>query len=349
MSASLPILQRPNSCSSCSLCETGRGFALDVGDPSTARIAIMLETPAAEEVNFSVIPPPAHLGTRQVLGTVREAQEEALRRSAAFPDIPGPLRSRGVPVVGRTGAVLNRLLKQAGIVREHCFIGNSIRCFPPKSAKGDNYPTGNEKNIAQAACRQYDRLGDGLGKFAPDVIVVTLHPASLFKEGASSGEPLILADLEKVACFAKQGLRVLLLMGGHACETFLGFANNVSRWRGHYEWTSKEFYNWYENRIGKLNAKAEKARRAAMPKVPKEKKKTKAEVAREFLAESIFNAVDDEIERQGMPRFGLAVKNSLMREILAKLTPPKKERKAKVVQEKENENGIPTDVINDPA
>ncbi len=237
---------------------------LDVGDPTAARIAIMLETPANEEVNYSVLPPSAAYGTRQVLGTVKDAQLELARRTAAYPAIPSILRARGVPVVGRTGALLNRLLRAAGINRDEIFIMNSLRCFAPKSKKGDNYPTGAEKSIAQHACRQYDRLGvDG---FVADIIVISIHPAALFKDGASSAEPLILADLEKVASFARDGHRVLLLMGGHAVDTFLGYFTNVSKSRGHYTWCGE---SWYASRIEKLRVRAERARRAARIKPPK--------------------------------------------------------------------------------
>lgn len=235
-----------------------------------ARLAICLETPAAEEVNFSVLPP-AGRQTRQVLGTVPEAQRELMRRSKAFPLVPPRLRARGVPVVGRTGALLNRLLRDAGIVRdETLFLANSLRCFPLTSAKGDNYPTGPDKAIAQHACRQYDRFGRN--GFDPEIIVITMHPAALFKEGASSAEPLILADLEKAACFMREGYRVLVLMGGHAAETFLGFGSSVGRWRGHYEWTQPDMYNWYARRVARLGEKAAKARRSLREKPPKAKK-----------------------------------------------------------------------------
>lgn len=287
-----------------------------MGDFANARIAIMLETPSVEEVGFSVLPPSATLGTRQVLGTIKEAQAELLRRTKAYPNVPAFLRARGVPVVGRTGALLNRLLRQAGIDRDSIAILNSLRCFPVKSKKGDTYPTGADKSIAQYVCRQYDQIGDGPGKFLPDVVVISMHPAALFKDGASSAEPLILADLEKAASFAKDGLRVLVVMGGHAAEVVLGFGTNVSKWRGHYEWIDASFLT---KRLDKLKLKSDKARRVGMPKVAK---KSKTQLAREELAKRIFAV----LEELGLLRMNAdaAVYQKGLDNIVAALTPPKR-------------------------
>lgn len=271
---------QPKSCENCSLHNIGRGFVVGCGDPAQAKIAIVLETPASEEINFGVWPP-AGPKKRYVLGDVREAQAEMARRKARYPDIEPRLLARGVPVVGRTGSVLNfRLLEQAGINRDECLIDNSLRCLPAKSAQGANWPTGNAKHIAVSECRQYDRIDE----FKPTVIVITCHPAALFREVAP--ELLMIEDLRKAKEFADQGERVLILMGGKACETFLGYATNVSKWRGHYEFVDAE---WLTKRREYLKLKGDKARIAMLPKEKRPKKKTKAEVAREETATTIVN------------------------------------------------------------
>lgn len=287
-----------------------------------------METPAGEEVNFSILPPPGR-DIRQVLGTVQEARAELQRRGAAYPDIPTSLRARGVPVVGRTGALLNRLLREAGLDRDKIFLSNILRCFPVKSKKGDTYPTGADKTIAQSLCRMYDRIGTEEGKFSPDIILVTMHPASLFKDGASSAEPLILADLQKAVSFAADGLKVLVLMGGHAAEVMLGFGSTVAKWRGHYEWTQPQMYDWYGRRVEKLKAKADKAGRVKMPRV---KKLTKAEVAREELAARIAavimkdfmaNSIVNSIAQVGLEMHWTGL-------IVPLLIPPERAKKVKV-------------------
>jgi len=322
---------QPKSCEGCSLYNLGRGFVVGCGDPLRAKIAIILETPANEEINFGVWPPPGNK-KRYVLGDVRESQAEMRRRRERYPEIDARLLARGVPVVGRTGAVLNfRLLEQAGIMRDAIFIDNSLRCLPPRTKGGANWPTGNARRIAESHCRQYDRLDE----FKPTVIVVTVHPAAIFREVAP--ELLIVEDLRKAKEFADQGERVLVLMGGKAAETFLGFAGNVSRWRGHYEFVDGK---WLTERVNTLRIKAEKARRSAMPKSERPKKKSKAEVARAELATKILDALQEE----GV----LGVNAGMFEEwtrahavVTGVLTPPPRPKKPRAVEPNAPESPTP--------
>ena len=322
----------PDSCSTCSLYGKGKGFVLDVGDPRTSKIAIVFETPANDEINFSVCPP-AGKEKRYVLGEVRESQAEMKRRTAAFPNIPPRLLSRGVPVVGRTGAVLNfRLLERAGIQRSEVFLANSLRCLPAKSAQGANWPTGNEKNIAVSVCRQYDRLIE----FQPTVAIFTIHPAAILREVAP--ELLIVEDLRKAKEFVDQGERVVVFMGGKAIDTYFGYFSNPAKSRGHYDFIDVP---WLTKRYEYLKVRADKARRAAVPKELRVKKKTKAEVAREELAGRIYDAINAETEKiviETKP-FETYVgpddetRKRFVRGIVAALTPTPRPKKTKKTEE----------------
>lgn len=68
----------------------------------------------------------------------------------------------GTPFVGRSGQLLERLLEEAGINRDDCFITNAVKCRP----QDNTTPTA--KQIG--ACRSY--LEDELASLNPRVIVV---------------------------------------------------------------------------------------------------------------------------------------------------------------------------------
>jgi len=273
----------PPLCSACSLYGLGKGFVVGCGDPARTNIMIVLESPYLEEVNFSVWPPPGNK-KRYVLGEVRESQAEMKRRRERYPEIEPRLLARGVPVVGRTGFLFNQMLEAAGIQRDRIMIDNALRCIPPKSKGGANWPTGNAKNIAAHACRRYDRIDE----FKPTVVVFSIHPSAVLRE--TTPYLLIVEDLRKVKEFADQGERVLLLMGGNAVDTYFGYFKNVTKSRGHYEFVNE---NWLTTRVNTLSIKAEKARRSAMPKSERPKKKSKAEVARAELADRIITTLNN--------------------------------------------------------
>lgn len=235
----------PSACASCGLYGKGRGFCLGVGDPAKAKMALILEGPAEVELGF-------WLNTPAATDVVPNPREELQRRQGAFPELPKSALVKGVPVVGRTGSILNNwLLPKAGIVRSECFVDNTVRCVAPRSKQGSLYPVGADKNSAERTCRQYDRIQE----FRPDAIVLTYHPAALMRE--ITALPLIIKDLEKAQAFVKQGLRTLVLMGGHAAEVFLGYGSNVSRWRGHYELTASRggADAWYERVLARVSSR----------------------------------------------------------------------------------------------
>jgi uracil-DNA glycosylase len=135
--------------------------------------------------------------------------------------------------VGKAGFELwGWALPPVGLARKDIFIDNTLRCLPPRN--GDSaYPKGAERKRAEAHCRQYDRWN----KFNPDIIVETLHPAAIVREPTPLW--LQIKDFEKARDFAKRGLKVLVLCGGKAVKWFLGYGDNVTKWRGHYEYNSQ--------------------------------------------------------------------------------------------------------------
>jgi uracil-DNA glycosylase len=76
---------------------------------------------------------------------------------------PGAEEDRqGLPFVGKSGQLLDRLMgEEIGITRDHCYIGNTVKCRPP--ANRDPEP----EEIA--ACRPY--LEQQIELIAPKVIV----------------------------------------------------------------------------------------------------------------------------------------------------------------------------------
>jgi len=64
----------------------------------------------------------------------------------------------GQPFVGKAGWWLwKNILEQAGVTRDDCYIGNTLRCLPPVNKAGEFYPVGSTKVVAEQHCRQYDR------------------------------------------------------------------------------------------------------------------------------------------------------------------------------------------------
>lgn len=231
---------------------SGKGFVLGVGDARASRLGVVLEAPGQEELGFlidgvgapGIIPP-----------------DELARREHLFPDLEHKFRVKGAPVVGKSGSLLNQwVFPKAGIQRDKIFVDNTLRCLPPKNKQGKYYPIGDDKAKAELCCRQWDRVQD----FKPDVVEVTLHPAGLLRE--INPLPLFIKDLEKASGFVHQGFKTLVLMGGSAATAWLGYADNVSRWRGHYEKLKDPIGGWYSRVMERLGAKGTKKKRAKKSK-----------------------------------------------------------------------------------
>ncbi len=216
---------QPKTCEGCALYGVAKGFVLGCGDPKTAKYAIILEAPGADETKFEIKPNP----NRAFLQSPAECADELRIRDRDYPTLDSRWRRIGLPVVGQTGLALQYWIwPKVGIRREECYIDNTIRCLPPRSKSGVQYPTGETKKAAEHHCRQYDRID----RFAPDTIVFSLHPAGLLRE--ITPLPLAIKDFEKIRDFAREGRRVMALLGGKATAAFARYGGNVTRWRGHY-------------------------------------------------------------------------------------------------------------------
>lgn len=235
------------TCGTCPLYGKSKGFAIGVGDPRTAKLAIVLETPASNEIGWFLNNPAPEI--------IPSPAAELRRRMELYPNVDRNFLVKGVPVVGATGSTLNNwIFPKVGIRRSDVYISNTLMCFPPRNKQGQNYPIGKEKNVAERMCRQYDAIQ----LFRPDAIVITFHPAALMRE--ITPLPLVIRDLEKAVSFVRQGLRTLVLMGGRAAEVFLGYGSNVTRWRGHYVLTAAYggAEKWYERVLARVETKAKR-------------------------------------------------------------------------------------------
>jgi hypothetical protein len=202
---------QPPTCAGCPLYGKGTGFVLGSGDPKTAKVGLLLEAPGKDELHWKVDP------------------AEISRRKLRYPDMDPQFLTRGMPVVGKAGGILfSWMLAPVQLTRNDLFIDNSLRCLPPK-VKGAQYPTGNEKKKAEAWCRQYDRWDE----FGPTVNLVQIHPAALARE--PSPLPLAIRTFEKAKHFALGGERPLVMCGGKAVGTRIGYGSTVQTWLGHYQ------------------------------------------------------------------------------------------------------------------
>jgi uracil-DNA glycosylase family 4 len=71
----------------------------------------------------------------------------------------------GVPFIGKSGKLLNKLMRHAGLRREDVFVTNAVRCKPPFVARKQKKPTAKEIN----ACRPH--LERELKSVKPEMVI----------------------------------------------------------------------------------------------------------------------------------------------------------------------------------
>ncbi len=213
------MISKPAGCRPCPLFSKGKGFCLGWGNPKTAMLALNLETPANNEISHLLDP------------ADKMDNAEITRRMNAFPNLERKHVNKGIPIVGRSGWLVDQwILRAAGIRRHELFLDNTLRCFPPKGKNDSHYPIGEERKEAERICRQYDRWEE----FKPEIAVISMHPASLLRD--PSPLSLIVEDFKKMRDFAKQGFKVIGLLGGKSAKQFLKYGETVTRFRGHYQY-----------------------------------------------------------------------------------------------------------------
>lgn len=117
--------------------------------------------------------------------------------------------------------------------------------MPPK-IKDSTYPTGDDRKMAEACCRHWDRLD----QFRPTAAVVTLDVKAIQKEVTPL--PLMVLDHQKAMDFVRAGKRVLICLGGKATRCFTRGLENVTKTRGSYLCFNNSSV-WYKNIVGRLN------------------------------------------------------------------------------------------------
>lgn len=232
---------------------------LGSGDPTTAKMAVMLEAPGNQEVIWRVDDP-----------------AEIERRRMRYPDMPEEFLRRGQPVVGPSGGVLFGWgLAPVQLTRNDLFIDNVLRCLPPKEKNGEHYPTKDVRKSAEAHCRQYDRWDE----YKPTVSLVNIHPAAIAREPTPL--PLMIQTFVKAKHFALAGERPLVLCGGKAAHMWMGHASTVQTWLGHYE----------QETLGTVGAR-ERRREAGMAiKVGEKKVKVKKLTVKTVLEQIVKAAI----------------------------------------------------------
>lgn len=232
------------------MAEKGRGFALGSGDPSSP-ISILFERPAEDEIIYLLDttrkPDGMSPETWKHVKAWREA--ELIRRRAAYPELENRFLLRGAPVRGASGGELTQMafpMAGGGIHLEDCFLENVLHCAAP--AGGDSYPTGAERLKAEACCTHWSRLSKESGI---DVSIVSLHPAGLLREegGGITALPLQADSFSKARSFVTEAKKVLVLAGGVAAKFWLGYAESVTKWVGHY---ARETEETWTRRLGRL-------------------------------------------------------------------------------------------------
>jgi len=139
--------------------------------------------------------------------------------------------AQGRPFVGSSGRLLNRLLREAGIKRDDCYVTNVVKERPPNKDMGHYYKDAQHKRPTPALLDAREELGRELREVNPNVVIVlgreglkalygkeaiskwrgsvvwspsieakvvpTYHPAYVFRQAIH--RPVVAADIKKAA------------------------------------------------------------------------------------------------------------------------------------------------------
>lgn len=141
-------------------------------------------------------------------------------------EAPGAQESiDGYAAAGPTGWYFDGELKDAGLDRRDVLISNVIRCRPPKN----EYPVGEIKKAAEAACRHWDDPE----AWVPNLWIVTFHPASVFR--TRQYKQYLRKALRLAISKMEEGYRVGVLCGNHAMNYYAPWLKGgVDAWKNHW-------------------------------------------------------------------------------------------------------------------
>lgn len=229
----IALIIRPPACTEvgCPQASKGRGFALPSGDPRTARICLLLETPAEKEVEYDLVQIERLGGS--LPWDVPDIRAELDSRVQLYPDLDSVYLRRGAPVVGPSGVQLFAwALKSAGIQRRDCYVANVLQCYPGKAKDGAvAYPKGEDRKRAESCCAKlWWRIEE---EFKPDVSMINIHPAAIIRSAVAF--PVQWHVFVQAKKFVREGARVLVACGGKAAEAWFNYGGNVMKWAGHWQ------------------------------------------------------------------------------------------------------------------
>lgn len=213
----------PSQCvaAACPMSSVAKGFACHSGAlPPRSGIAVLLESPGPDEPVFLV-------------KDLVDGAAEVERRRTQYPELESRWVNVGAPVVGRAGTLMwSWILGPMGLQRSDVAVFNTLHCYPGKDATGAfAYPKGSVRKKAEATCASL--WLQGLMAWEPTVSVVAMHPSAISRDVVPL--PMVLRAVERAKVFAAKGERVLLLMGGKAAKHWMGYAENTTRWCGHWQ------------------------------------------------------------------------------------------------------------------
>jgi len=124
-----------------------------------------------------------------------------------------------------------------GIKKEDVIFSHVLRCY-----SYGNYPTGKDNQVAEIACRYWDKFHNieghptderSLISWNPNIFICTFGLKDMINLGAY--QALALADIEKAWRFAKAGYRPLVLLDTGAMSVVAPWlTGGIKKWRGHW-------------------------------------------------------------------------------------------------------------------
>lgn len=258
----------PQQCGDCPQAPISKGFSLSSGlMPPKSGICILLENPDSNDCANR---------TKDLADGLIEIK----RREALYPGLEEKWIRLGSPATSWDDIITtmwNWILSPMGLQRSDVGLYFTLNCFPGRDGSRKLlWPKGDFRKKAEATC-----AGLWLGPLLawdPTVSVVGMAVAS---RSDSTPIPIALRAVEKAKMFAKQGERVLLLMGNRAARHWLGYGENSTRWAGHWQRETegtrrRRSERWSENR------------RLSVVKVARVKKLTAKTALAELLTKAKF-------------------------------------------------------------